>query len=62
MTYFWLDIKGDVGIFQAIQPIILNAQAHAKAIGRNVLFMQICLPPKLLKNFNPTRPIVQTPV
>jgi glycerophosphoryl diester phosphodiesterase len=37
MTYFWLDIKGDVGIFQAIQPIILNAQAHAKAIGRNVV-------------------------
>lgn len=37
LTYFWLDIKGDVGIFQALQPIILNAQAHAKAVGRNIV-------------------------
>ena len=37
MTYFWMDIKGDDGIFQALKPIILNAQAHAKAVGRNVV-------------------------
>jgi glycerophosphoryl diester phosphodiesterase len=37
MTYFWLDIKGDEGIFQALQPIILNAQAYAKAVGRNIV-------------------------
>jgi glycerophosphoryl diester phosphodiesterase len=37
LTYFWLDIKGDVGIFQALQPIILSAQAHAKAVGRNIV-------------------------
>jgi glycerophosphoryl diester phosphodiesterase len=37
MTYFWMDIKGDEGIFQALQPIVLNAQAHAKAVGRNVV-------------------------
>jgi glycerophosphoryl diester phosphodiesterase len=37
MTYFWMDVKGDDGIFQALQPIILNAQAHAKAVGRNVV-------------------------
>ena len=37
MKYFWLDIKGDEGIFQALQPVILNAQAHAKAVGRNVV-------------------------
>jgi glycerophosphoryl diester phosphodiesterase len=37
MTYFWMDIKGNDGIFQALQPIILNAQAHAKAVGRNVV-------------------------
>jgi glycerophosphoryl diester phosphodiesterase len=37
MTYMWLDIKGDEGIFQALEPIILNAQAHAKAVGRNVV-------------------------
>ena len=37
MTYFWMDIKGDDGIFQALQPIVLNAQAHAKAVGRNVV-------------------------
>jgi glycerophosphoryl diester phosphodiesterase len=37
MTYFWLDIKGDEGIFQALEPIILNAQEHAKAVGRNIV-------------------------
>jgi glycerophosphoryl diester phosphodiesterase len=37
MTYFWMDIKGNDGIFQALQPIILNAQAHAKEVGRNVV-------------------------
>jgi len=37
LTYFWMDIKGDIGIFQALQPIVLNAQAHAKAVGRNVV-------------------------
>jgi glycerophosphoryl diester phosphodiesterase len=37
MTYFWMDIKGDDGIFQALQPVVLNAQAHAKAVGRNVV-------------------------
>ncbi len=37
MTFFWMDIKGDEGIFQALQPIVLNAQAHAKAVGRHVV-------------------------
>jgi len=37
LTYFWMDIKGDEGIFQALQPIVLNAQAHAKAVGRNIV-------------------------
>lgn len=37
MTYFWMDIKGDDGIFQALQPIVLNAQAHAEEVGRNVV-------------------------
>ncbi len=37
MTYFWMDIKGDVGIFQALQPVVLNAQAHAAAVGRHVV-------------------------
>jgi glycerophosphoryl diester phosphodiesterase len=37
MTYFWMDIKGDEGIFQALQPIVLNAQAHAKDVGRNIV-------------------------
>jgi len=36
MKYVWLDIKGDVGIFQALMPIVLKAQAHAKAVGRDV--------------------------
>jgi glycerophosphoryl diester phosphodiesterase len=37
MTYFWMDIKGNDRIFQALQPIILEAQAHAKEVGRNVV-------------------------
>jgi glycerophosphoryl diester phosphodiesterase len=37
LTYFWMDIKGDDSIFQALQPVILNAQAHAKAVGRNIV-------------------------
>ena len=36
MTYFWMDIKGNDSVFQALQPVILRAQAHAKAMGRNV--------------------------
>ena len=36
MTYFWIDVKGDVGIFQALMPVIKNAQAHAQAVGRHV--------------------------
>jgi glycerophosphoryl diester phosphodiesterase len=37
MTYFWMDIKGDDGIFQALQPIVLAAQAHAQAVGRHIV-------------------------
>lgn len=37
MTYFWMDVKGDDGVFQALQPVILNAQAHAKAVGRSLV-------------------------
>jgi glycerophosphoryl diester phosphodiesterase len=37
MRYFWMDIKGDVGIFQALQPVVLKAQAHAKAVGRDIV-------------------------
>jgi glycerophosphoryl diester phosphodiesterase len=37
LTYFWMDIKGDDRIFQALQPVVLSAQAHAKTVGRNVV-------------------------
>jgi glycerophosphoryl diester phosphodiesterase len=37
MTYLWLDIKGDDGIFQALLPIIQNAYSHAQAVGREVV-------------------------
>jgi glycerophosphoryl diester phosphodiesterase len=37
MTYFWMDIKGDNRIFQALQPVVLKAQAHAKTAGRHVV-------------------------
>jgi len=36
MTYFWIDVKGDEGIFQALMPVIKNAQAHAQSVGRHV--------------------------
>jgi glycerophosphoryl diester phosphodiesterase len=37
MRYFWMDIKGDEGIFQALQPVVLKAQEHAKQVGRDVV-------------------------
>ncbi len=37
MRYFWMDIKGDEGIFQALQPVVLKAQAHAKQVNRDVV-------------------------
>jgi glycerophosphoryl diester phosphodiesterase len=37
MRYLWLDIKGDVGVFEALLPIIQNAYNHAAAVGRNVV-------------------------
>jgi glycerophosphoryl diester phosphodiesterase len=37
MTYFWMDIKGDDSVFEALEPVVLKAQAHAKAVGRTVV-------------------------
>jgi glycerophosphoryl diester phosphodiesterase len=37
MKYFWMDIKGDEGIFEALLPVIDNAYNHAKAVGRDVV-------------------------
>ncbi|HEV9038517.1 MAG TPA: glycerophosphodiester phosphodiesterase family protein, partial [Puia sp.] len=37
MKYFWMDIKGDDSIFQALMPVIQKAEAHAKAVGRDVV-------------------------
>jgi glycerophosphoryl diester phosphodiesterase len=37
MTYFWMDVKGDDSIFQALMPVVQKAEAHAKAVGRNVV-------------------------
>jgi glycerophosphoryl diester phosphodiesterase len=51
MTYFWMDIKGDNGIFQALQPIILNAQSHAKAVGRNVVIYADLPSTKVISEF-----------
>jgi glycerophosphoryl diester phosphodiesterase len=43
MTYLWLDIKGDEGIFEALLPVIDKAYKHAAAVGRNVI-MYVDLP------------------
>jgi glycerophosphoryl diester phosphodiesterase len=37
MKYFWMDIKGDAGIFQALMPVVLKAQAYAKTVGRDIV-------------------------
>src|SRR5262249_60809290 len=37
MKYFWMDIKGDDSIFEALMPVIQKAEAHAKAVGRDVV-------------------------
>jgi glycerophosphoryl diester phosphodiesterase len=37
MKYFWMDIKGDVGIFQALLPVVQKAYAHAASVGREVV-------------------------
>ena len=37
MTYLWMDVKGDVGIFEALLPVVQKAYAHAAAVGREVV-------------------------
>lgn len=37
MKYFWMDVKGDDSIFQALMPVVQKAEAHAKAVGRDVV-------------------------
>ena len=51
MTYFWMDIKGDNGIFQALQPVILNAQSQAKTVGRNVVIYADLPSTKVISEF-----------
>jgi glycerophosphoryl diester phosphodiesterase len=36
MKYFWMDIKGNPGIFKYIEPVVRNAYAHAAVKGRDV--------------------------
>jgi glycerophosphoryl diester phosphodiesterase len=37
MKYFWMDIKGDDSIFEALMPVVQKAEAHAQAVGRDVV-------------------------
>ncbi len=37
MKYFWMDIKGDVGIFEALLPVVQKAYAHAASVGREIV-------------------------
>ena len=37
MKYFWMDIKGDDSIFQALLPVVQKAYTHANAVGREIV-------------------------
>ena len=37
MKYFWMDIKGDPGVFQALLPVVQKAYAHAASVGREIV-------------------------
>ena len=37
LKYLWLDVKGDVGVFEALLPVIDSAYKHAADVGRNVV-------------------------
>ncbi len=37
MKYFWMDIKGDPGIFEALLPVVQKAYAHAANVGREIV-------------------------
>ncbi len=37
MKYFWMDIKGDDGIFEALLPVVQKAYAHAATVGRTII-------------------------
>ena len=45
MKYFWLDIKGDDGVFEALLPVVQKAYTHAAAVHRNVV-IYVDLPSK----------------
>ncbi len=57
-----MDIKGDEGIFQALEPVVLKAQEHAKQVGRNVvIYADMPSNDGNQTNFNLTRHIGQIP-
>jgi glycerophosphoryl diester phosphodiesterase len=37
LKYFWMDVKGDPGIFQYLEPVVRNAYARAQSKNRNVI-------------------------
>lgn len=37
LKYFWMDVKGDPGIFQYLEPVVRNAYAHAADKKRDVV-------------------------
>lgn len=39
MKHCWLDIKGDPDIFKYLEPVVKNAYAHARAVGRDVTIL-----------------------
>jgi len=39
LKYIWLDIKGNPGVFQALEPLVKNAYAKAAALNREVVII-----------------------
>jgi glycerophosphoryl diester phosphodiesterase len=39
LKYMWLDIKGNPGIFQALEPIVRNANALAASLNRDIVII-----------------------
>ncbi len=61
LTYFWMDIKGDDSIFQALEPVVLEAQQHAAAVGRNVTIYADLPSNTVIEQFQSYPPYGQNP-
>ena len=52
LKYFWMDIKGNEGIFKYLEPIVRNAYANAAAQNRNVIIFAGLPSEDVITDFN----------